>query len=47
MGRIRPAEVVHHIKEAKDYPALRLDLSNTMSLCKACHNKIHSDRNSR
>lgn len=45
MDRIRPAEVVHHIKEAKDYPALRVDLNNLMSVCTACHNKIHSDRN--
>ena len=36
---LTPAQEVHHIKKAKDYPALRLQLDNLMSLCKTCHRR--------
>lgn len=38
------AEVVHHIKEVKDYPELALDMNNCEALCKACHNIIHPEK---
>lgn len=40
-NKITTADVVHHIKELKDYPELALTLSNLESLCHACHNQIH------
>ncbi|MBQ7232365.1 MAG: HNH endonuclease [Bacillales bacterium] len=38
---LTPADMVHHIKELKDYPHLSLTLSNLVSLCNGCHNKKH------
>ncbi|EIT85920.1 prophage LambdaBa02, HNH endonuclease family protein [Fictibacillus macauensis ZFHKF-1] len=38
---ITPADMVHHIKEYKDHRELGLVLDNLISLCNACHNKIH------
>ena len=40
-GIITPAILVHHIKPVKDYPELRLDKKNLMSLCNRCHENIH------
>lgn len=40
-GKYHKAECVHHIKEVKLFPWLALTLSNLMSLCNACHNKVH------
>lgn len=37
-GIVTAAAEVHHRLKARDYPALRLDPTNLMSLCKACHN---------
>ncbi|TWK49239.1 hypothetical protein CHCC20347_1522 [Bacillus paralicheniformis] len=37
--------MVHHIVEVKQDWSKRLDLSNLESLCNACHNKVHGDRN--
>lgn len=31
----------HHIKAYKDYPKLRYEVSNGMTLCEQCHIKIH------
>lgn len=39
--RITKADVVHHIKELKDYPELGLEESNLVSLCHKCHNNEH------
>ena len=41
-GRIRPANVVHHIESVEDRPDLRLDPENFKSLCFACHEVFHS-----
>jgi len=35
---------VHHIKEFKDYPELRWDINNGITVCVSCHEKIHSRR---
>ena len=32
---------VHHIKDLKEYPQLRLDDDNLISLCNFCHNLRH------
>lgn len=40
-AKIRRATEVHHKKELKDYPQLRLDDENLVSLCVKCHNDKH------
>lgn len=40
--RVTPAELVHHILPVKERPDLRLTASNCQSLCRACHEVIHS-----
>jgi len=32
---------VHHIKSYKDYPELRTDINNGITLCIDCHKKVH------
>jgi len=32
----------HHIKKFKDYPKLRLEISNGITLCVECHRKAHT-----
>ncbi len=41
MNKIVLANTVHHIKEIRDYPHLALELDNLVSLCRACHERIH------
>ena len=43
-GRMRPAQVVHHIKHVDEYPELAYTDSNLESLCMACHNKAHPEK---
>ena len=31
----------HHVKTWKDYPELRFDLNNGITLCHSCHSKLH------
>jgi 5-methylcytosine-specific restriction enzyme A len=38
-GRLTSATEVHHIEKIADNPARRLDPSNCLGLCKACHSK--------
>lgn len=40
-GKTTPATTVHHIEPLDSKPDLRLDGSNLISLCDACHNKMH------
>ena len=43
-GIIKKAEMVHHIVPLKKDWNKRLELTNLMSLCEACHNAIdHSE----
>ena len=43
-GRVVPAKIVHHLKEADEYPELAYEDSNLVSLCQACHNKAHPEK---
>lgn len=39
-GFITPATEVHHIVKVADDPSRLLDVTNLMSVCRACHEKI-------
>ncbi len=41
VNKITPADMVHHIIELKDDWEKRLNEDNLVSLCNACHNKVH------
>lgn len=40
-GNLHP----HHIKFWHEYPKLRFDVTNGITLCKTCHIKIHKGKN--
>ncbi len=40
-GQIISAVLVHHIQPVDVIPLLRLDMSNLMSLCRHCHERLH------
>ncbi|MDI9456823.1 MAG: HNH endonuclease [Bacillota bacterium] len=40
-GRLKTAELVHHIKPLETHPDLGFTLDNLLSLCNACHNRVH------
>jgi hypothetical protein len=35
--------VAHHIKSFREYPELRFDVNNGMTLCRSCHKKVHKE----
>lgn len=43
-GRQREATTVHHIKHFDEFPELALESDNLISLCEACHNKMHPEK---
>lgn len=43
-GRNTEATTVHHIKHLEDAPELALANDNLVSLCAACHNKLHPEK---
>lgn len=43
-GKRREAVTVHHIKHLDEHPELALEDSNLVSLCNACHNKMHPEK---
>lgn len=44
MGKVTPANTVHHIKHLRDAPEHALVDSNLISLCAACHNNVHNEK---
>lgn len=46
-GRRREAVTVHHIKHVDEYPELAYSDDNLVSLCNACHNKMHPEKGGR
>lgn len=44
-GRVSKGMVVHHIKHYDKYPELGLTNENLITLCSACHNKVHPEKN--
>lgn len=43
-GKSVSAKIVHHIKEADEYPELAWNDNNLESVCMACHNKLHPEK---
>lgn len=41
-GRMEPAEMVHHVFPLEEFPALRLNPHNLVSVSKETHNKLHT-----
>lgn len=47
LGVITKADTVHHIQHVREHPELALTKSNLEPVCKACHNKLHPEKNKR
>ena len=43
-GRQRDAVTVHHKKHVENNPELAYENDNLVSLCQACHNKMHPEK---
>ena len=43
-GRMRQATITHHIKPVEIDPELAYNADNLVSLCMACHNKMHPEK---
>lgn len=42
-GKLKFADMVHHIKEIDEEPLRRLDKTNLICLCESCHQQIHRE----
>mgnify|MGYP003888968157 CR=1 FL=1 len=40
-GRIIPSTIAHHVQPVTCHPELKLDITNGVGVCNACHNTIH------
>lgn len=45
-GQVGGTLNAHHIKTFKDFPGLRLDIDNGITLCQECHKRVHKEKNS-
>lgn len=43
-GRRRPATTIHHKQHVDTHPELAYQNDNLISLCGACHNKMHPEK---
>lgn len=43
-GINKEAKIVHHIIEMEDQPELKLTNKNLVSVCAACHNRLHPEK---
>lgn len=43
-GRRTEATTVHHKKHTDEFPELAYEDDNLVSLCEACHNKMHPEK---
>ena len=46
-GKLSEAKIVHHKLELEEYPELAWADDNLISVCKACHNKLHDEKGTR
>ena len=46
-GHGKIADTVHHIKSVEEYPELRLDWDNLLSMNHVCHDRLHAKRGER
>lgn len=44
-GKSKRMGCAHHIKSFAEYPDLRTDMANLVTLCRACHEWVHSNAN--
>lgn len=44
-GKTTPATTVHHIYPYEQFPKLKLNSINLISLCEKCHNEMHNRTN--
>lgn len=40
-GKVTQANTVHHVRTLEEYPELRLNNDNLISVCGKCHNTFH------
>lgn len=43
-GKAEPVRHTHHIEKVNDAPELRLQRSNLLSVCEACHERVEQDK---
>jgi len=43
-GKRVEGNIIHHIKPREEYPELAYDPENCVTLCEACHNRMHPEK---